>query len=126
MIVSKTSSQLVRNDQNTDSMARAVNVDLTTLFQCLQGRTRFGPGVSGRDGENIAGQWLQVTTNGTPNTESSFTHSIGATPIGYIPIWQDKAGSLYQGPTTGTAWTTTSISLKCSVASVTFLLFLLK
>lgn len=103
-----------------------IATDLSKLFTCLSGRVRFGPGTSGNDGENIYGQWLNITTNAIANTETTFTHSCGVIPVGYLVVWQDKAGSLYQGPTTGTAWTTTSISLKCSVASVVFKLFLLK
>lgn len=102
------------------------DTDFNTVINCLQGRVRFGPGTSGNHGENIDGTFLQITTNGVANTESTFTHNMGSIPIGYIVLWQDKAGSLYQGPTTGTAWTSTAISLKCSVASVTFLLFLLQ
>lgn len=111
---------------NPDSDKVLVDKDFSAVFSCLQGRVRFGPGTTGNDGENISGQWITITTNGTANTESTFTHSMGSIPVGYIVVWQDKAGSLYQGPSTGTAWTTTSISLKCSVASVMFKLFLLK
>jgi len=112
------------HDINTD--IKNYDTDFNTVFNCLQGRVRFGPGTSGNAGENIQGTFLQITTNGTPDTESTFTHNMGAIPVGYIVLWQSKAGSLYQGPTTGTAWTSSAISLKCSVASVTFLLFLLK
>lgn len=103
-----------------------VDKDLDRIYACLQGRVRFGPGTSGNDGENIFGQWVQITTNSTKDTETIFTHSCGSVPIGYLVVWQDKAGSLYQGPSTGTVWTNTTISLKCSVASVTAKLFLLK
>lgn len=105
---------------------REIDRDFDQIYDCLQGRIRFGTGNTGSNGENISGQWLTITTNASANTESTFTHSIGSIPVGYIVVWQDKAGSLYQGPTTGTAWTTTTISLKCSVASVQFKLFLLK
>lgn len=128
MIVNKilnyNSSKYVTDDGKGD--IRSVDRDLITLFTCLQGRVRFGPGTSGNDGENISGQFLQITTNATPDTENTFAHTIGAIPVGYIVLWQSKAGSIYQGPTTGTAWTATAMSLKCSVASVTALLFLLK
>ena len=103
-----------------------INQDLLNLFMFLQGRVRFGQGTSGNDGENMYGQWLTITTNAVANTEDTFTHSCGVVPVGYLTVWQDKAGSLYQSPTVGTDWTTTTISLKCSVASVTFKLFLLK
>lgn len=102
------------------------DTDIKTIMSCLTGRVRFGPGTSGNNGENIQGQFLTITTNGTPDTESSFTHSVGSTPVGYLIIGQNKAGSLYQLKNTGTAWSSTSISLKCSVASVIFNLFLLK
>lgn len=126
MKVQKTSTFQTITPNNSQDIERAVDKDLNQLFQCLNGRTRFGAPSTGTNGENISGQWLQITTNGTPNTESTFNHTVGAIPIGYIVVWQDKAGSLYQGPITGTAWTSTSVSLKCSVASVTFLLFLLR
>lgn len=103
-----------------------IDRDLKKIVDCLQGRVRFGAGTTGNDGENISGQWLTIVTNGTGNTESTFTHSIGSIPIGYIVIWQDKSASIYQGPTTGTVWTSTTISLKASVATVTAKLFLLK
>ncbi len=101
------------------------DTDFNNVINCLNGRIRFGPGVSGNNGENMAGQFLTIITNGTPDTESTFTHSMGSIPIGYIIIGQNKAGSLYQLSATGTAWTASKISLKCSVASVTFNLFLL-
>jgi len=109
-----------------NSYARSVNADITQLCRAINGMIRFGVGTTGTNGENIYGQWLQITTNATPNTESTFTHTMGNIPVGYIITWQDKAGNLYQGPTTGTLWTANTISLKCTVASVTFSLFLLQ
>lgn len=100
--------------------------DINKLYLCLQGRVRFGRGSDGDRGENMAGEFQQFTTSGTPNAENTIAHTIGAIPVGYIIVWQDKAGTLYQGPTTGTAWTSTNIYLKCSVASVTFSVFLIQ
>lgn len=111
---------------NVDTDIRNYDTDFNTIFNCLQGRVRFGNGNSGSTGENISGTWLTITTNAVANTETTFTHTMGSVPIGYQIVWQDKAGSLYQGPATGTAWTNTTISLKCSVASVQFKLFLLQ
>lgn len=96
------------------------------LFDLAQGRIRFGRGTDGDRGENISGQFQQFTSDGSANTEFSISHSLGSVPIGYIVLWQDKAGSLYQGPSTGTAWTSSTIYLKCSVSSVTFKVFLIK
>lgn len=129
MIVNKTSnygaSRYAEEKDNKNDI-RQNDTDLTTLFTCLQGRVRFGPGTSGNRGENIDGQFLTITTNAVANTETTFSHSLASVPVGYLVLGQDKAGSLYQLASTGTAWTNSSISLKCSVASVTFNLFLLQ
>lgn len=108
-------NQLRRNDQ-----------DMSNLFLAMQGRIRFGTGIDGDRGENISGEFQTYTSNATPDTEDTLAHTLGATPVGFIVLHQDKAGSVYQGPTTGTNWTSNNIYLKCDVASVTFLLFLIK
>lgn len=96
------------------------------IFTCLQGRVSFGTGVDGIQGQNVDGEWQQFTTSGTPNAENTIAHTIGSIPLGYLIVWRDKAAHLYQGPTTGTAWTSSNIYLKCDVATVTFLTFLIK
>lgn len=129
MIVKKISnynSSRYATDQYDNSDIKNYDTDFNTVMTCLQGRVRFGPGTSGNAGENIQGTFLTIVTNGVANAESTFTHNIGSIPVGYLILAQDKAGSLYQLAATGTAWTSTTISLKCSVATVTFNLFLLK
>ena len=100
-----------------------VDNDLVSLFNLSKGRVRFGNGVDGQNGENIQGQFQTFTTDATPNAEFSVTHTLGATPVGWLVFNKNKAGDLYSGTT---AWTSTTIALKCSVASVTFVVFLLK
>lgn len=124
MKVAKTVNLNIRG--NAESQITSLNRDLQSLFSALQGRVRFGIGTDGFNGENIAGQFQQFTTSGTPDAENTITHTLGSVPVGYIILWQDKAGSLYQGPSTGTAWTPSNVYLKCNVASVTFLVFLLQ
>lgn len=112
---------------NPESWARDVNTDLNTAFLCLSGRIRFGGNNTATNmGENILGQFLTYTTNGTPNTQDTIAHQLNSIPIGYIIVSKSKAGDVYQGPTTGTAWTSSNIYLKCSVASVVVTLFLLQ
>lgn len=101
----------------------AVDTDLKNIFIALQGRMRFGTGISGERGENIDGRFQTITTNATPNTQDTLAHGLGSVPIGYIVVNQDKAGSLYDS---GTAWTSTNMYFKCDVASVTFTIFVLK
>lgn len=99
--------------------------NLDNLFRALNGRIRFGRGTDGDRGENIQGEFQQFTTS-TADTEVTLAHTIGAIPKGYIVLWQDKAGSLYQGPSTGTAWTSSNVYLKSSGTSVTYLIFLIQ
>jgi hypothetical protein len=105
---------------------RILDLNLSKLFRVLQSRVTFGTGTDGDFGENIAGQFQEFTTSATPDAENTIAHTISAIPKGYIILHQDKAGSLYQGPTTGTNWTSSNVYLKCSVASVTFNIFLVK
>ena len=96
------------------------------IITALQGRLRFGDAADGEPGENISGEFRSFTSDGSADTEFSVTHLLGAIPLGAIVLHQDKAGSLYQGPTTGTAWSATTVFFKCDVASVAFLIFLIK
>lgn len=70
---------------------------------------------------------ITYTTNATKDTEDTIAltgtldnRKLNKIPIGFIPIAQNKAGSLYGTAALGTAWTNQNIYLKCSVASVTF------
>ena len=120
-------SQYIQSNEDIKKHLVEVDNDLRNLFAVLQGRVRFGGGGDGDRGENISGQYQQFTSDATPDTEFSVSHTLGAIPNGGMIIcWQDKAGSLYQGPTTGTNWTSTTVYFKCDVASVTFLIFLMK
>jgi hypothetical protein len=112
--------------QELPTQIRMLDVQLKRLVNAFQGRIRFGDGTDEEEGENIAGEFQLFTSDATPNTEFSVTHQLGAIPIGRIILYQDKAGSLYQGPSTGTAWTSTTVYFKCDVASVAFLVFLVK
>lgn len=105
---------------------RLLQVQLDKIFYLLQGRVSFGTGIDGNNGQNLSGQFQQFTSDASANTEFNVAHTVGSIPLGYIILWQDIAGSLYTSPTSGTDWTATQISLKCSVSSVTFLVFLVK
>jgi hypothetical protein len=86
----------------------------------INGRLSFGDGT---DIDNIKGKWVEFTSHATPDTEFTVTHDLGAIPVGFIDVgYKDKAGVLYRG---GTTWTTSSIFLKCNVASTACRIFLL-
>ena len=126
--------QVLNEDLPLQQQIRILQENLDFLFAVFQSRVRFGDGTDGFAGENISGEFQEFTSDATPDTEFSvntatdgtFQQAEGSVPVGRIILWQDKAGSLYQGPTTGTAWTNTTVYFKCDVASVTFLVFLIK
>lgn len=119
-------SQFIQSGEDVKKHLVEVDNDLRTLFLAMQGRVRFGTFTDGNNSENLSGQFQEFTSDATPDTEFSVTHTLGVVPEGVIVLGQDKAGSLYQLNDTGTAWTTTTIYFKCDVASVTFKVFLLK
>lgn len=75
----------------------------------------------GTTNDNMMGVWANYTTNAVANTEDAITHNLGGVPIGYVVFSQDKAASLYKG---ATAWSSTQIFLKCSVATVAVRIFI--
>jgi hypothetical protein len=97
--------------------------DVTNLFLLSQGRVRFGGGTDGDRGENMSGEFQVYTSNATPDTADSISHGMGSIPVGFIVVNLDKGAVLYDS---GVAWTTTTISLKATVASTTSTIFLLK
>jgi len=97
----------------------AADNDLNNIFMVLKGKVSFGDGTAS---ENIKGQFLTFTTSATPNAENTIPHTLGIKPIGWLVINKDKVGDLYASATT---WTSSSVFLKCSVASVTYKIFLI-
>lgn len=98
-----------------DGVWRAIR-NITTA---LNGGLGFGDGTSI---DNIAGKWVEYTTNAIANTEDAVTHDLGVIPAGFIVMVPPVSGVVNKGTT---AWTTTTIYLKCSAADQTATLFLL-
>ena len=101
---------------------RRLEQDLSQLFLFSQGRVRFGTGTDGDRGENISGSF-QVVTSAGADTEFVVAHELGATPTGFLVVRTNKGGVVYDS---GTAWNDTNIYLKCTTASTTLTLFILK
>jgi hypothetical protein len=80
------------------------------LARVVNGQISFGPGTKY---DNIAGVWATVVDTGLANTDFTIIHNLGYVPSGWIPMNQTLAGVLYKG---SVAWTTTMITLRCSVA----------
>jgi len=87
----------------------------------LSGNVSFGQG-DADTGRNIDVATVDGMSPGTPDLAFTETHTLGRVPRGFIVIYQNMAASFYDG---GLPWTNTTISLKCSVASVTFSLLIL-
>jgi hypothetical protein len=100
-----------------------LDTDIKNLYLWSNGRVRFGSGVDGERGENISGEFQTYTSNAVADTADSIIHTLGSVPIGFIVVRRDKGGVVYDS---GTAWTSTTISLKCSTASTVVTIFLLK
>ena len=129
MYVSKSSNFFTSNKYAENSDPAVVDSDLQQLFTALQGRLRFGSGTSGNKGENLGGCWLQVFTSGTANFEIGVHHNLLSQPMGYIVVWQDKAGSLYANPFgsgINTVWTSGTAYFKSDAQSGNFMVFLLE
>lgn len=123
MRINKLSNYVGFKHSKQDDYISDVNKDISTLFLFTKGRTRFGDAVNNQNGENIAGEFIIYTSNGSANTEDTIPHTIGSVPVGYIVLKQDKASNVYLGTTT---WTSSSIYLKQSGTTVATTLFLLK
>jgi hypothetical protein len=120
----KTARTFIYNqNQSLESNIRRLEQDTHQLFEALKGRIRFGSGVDGERGENVAGEFQVIADTGNADTEITLAHTIGAVPIGYIVIKIDKAGIIYDS---GTTWTSSNIYLKCDVANCAVSLFLIK
>lgn len=109
-------------NQTVESNVRRLQQDLNQIVVALQGRIRFGTGTDGARGENISGSFQVVTTAGA-DTEVTVAHGLGSAPIGFIVLRQNKSASFYDS---GTAYDATNIYIKCSTATVTATLFILK
>jgi len=96
-------------------------IDLTdfavTTRKIKDGSVTLGTAVHYTTAGKLDGQCVSVTTDPTADYETEITHNLGRVPVGYIVVYQDKAGSLYR-PDTGTAWTSTKFYIHCSAASV--------
>ena len=117
---------VVKDFDNIKQVSDYVNLlddDITALFSLSQSRIRFGAGTDGSRGENISGEWQVVADTGGADTEFAVAHTIGSVPIGFIVTNIDKGAVIYDS---GTAWTSSNIYLKSTVANSAVTLFLIK
>lgn len=101
-----------------------LNRQFDEIVLALSGRIAFCDGdiSNGEKGENIDGVFLVFTSLGA-DAQNTIAHSLDRVPSGYIVVSQNKAGSLYHA-LTDTAWTSSNIYLKSSVATVIYTIFI--
>ena len=88
------------------------------LARVVNGLLSFGDGTS-RD--NIDGNWITVTTPGTPNTDFIVNHNLNRIPVGYIVMSKNAACDIYTGSVAATA---TQLTLRATVGAVLLKLFI--
>ena len=71
--------------------------------------------------DNLRGDFVEYTTNATPDTEDEVSHNLKTIPTGYIVVKKNKACDIYTGTTD---WASSKVYLKCSVASATVKIYL--
>jgi hypothetical protein len=80
----------------------------------------FGDGTNTPEDQNIDGVYIDVVTNAAPDTETTHTHTLGRTPVGFFVVNLDKGAVIYKSA----AWSATEIKIKANVATVTAKLLL--
>jgi hypothetical protein len=103
-----------RANMPVDAQLRNVRRVLTNI-SFGQGNTDQNKNILGWDSGNI-------TTPATANTAFTVNHSLGYVPTRFQVHYNNSAGVVYDS---GTAWTTSTISLKCSAASATIRVFII-
>lgn len=89
----------------------------------LAGNVSFGTAINDTDGDrNIRCSKVSGTTPGVANTEFSVAHTLGTIPMGFLVLSTGAAAHIYKSTT---AWTTTTIYLKCDQPTVAFALIIL-
>lgn len=64
--------------------------------------------------DNMDVDIVSYTSNATPDTSDTVSHSLGKVPTGFIVVNIDKSAIVYDA---GTSWTSSNIYLKCDTAS---------
>ena len=70
---------------------------------------------SGQKPISLDAIWVRYTSNAVADTNDSVAHNLLRVPLGFFVSAADRAGSVYRG---SIAWTSTTISLRASVATL--------
>lgn len=104
-------------------MFLALNGFMENITRKLNGFLSFGDGSQSSQAGNIFGQYVEFTTDATPDTQMQIDHGLGKPVIARIVVRQDIAGQLYDANLGG--WGSSSVYFKCDTASVLMKVLLL-
>lgn len=103
------------NDPNVEFLYLNQLQRIVSAANFLSLTSRDGAIQQGDKAGNLNAVWVVFTSNGTANTEDTVPHTLGRVPFGFLASCPDKAAVIYNGTT---AWTTSNIYVKTSVATV--------
>ena len=78
----------------------------------------FGNTMSNKDGDTNLNIWKASGITPAANTDFTIAHSLGRIPITIVGQDTTNGGLLYRSPVT--AWTKTTITLRCTTASASY------
>lgn len=85
----------------------------------MSGNISFGATMQNQTPDQNLSVWkASGTTPGTANTDFTITHSLGRVPLTIVGQDTDNGGLLYRSSVT--AWTETSVTLRCTTASAAY------
>lgn len=94
----------------------ALNNTLAAIVYAINGGLTFGTRRQGARAGNFFAQYIETVTPAA-NTEFQVDHDLKRVALGVIPVWQDKAGSIYTSRRDG--WGDSRVFLKGSAATMT-------
>lgn len=84
--------------------------------KALSGNISFGASMENQTPDQNLSVWKAAGTSpATANTDFTITHSLNRVPLTIVGQDTSNGGVLYRSP--ATAWTKTTVTLRCTVAS---------
>ena len=105
------------NDPRQKFLMQQFMKDLLDMAYRLSFKARDGTIGGGKRPYNFDAVWVAYVSNGTANTEDTVTHNLGRIPVGIWVGIPDVSAAIYAD--NQAAWTTTTVRLKASAATVT-------
>ena len=99
-----------------------VNALLAAVAKKFNQGLSMGTGEQGTQAGNLFGQYLEFTSPSVADTEFALPHGLGYTPVGYLVVKRDKAGTLYVS--SSGSWKSDTVYFKDSAGTALNLIIL--